>query len=119
MMTSASSADWRCWASKSGGTYSASIDGVVGNTFKSRTEPPDALASDTAVSIADLARSVSARSTGTRIFLNIVPPPVQRFFEFRIIDCAIQGHQFTSAVADVCRSPSTTPDRRRGPRRGG
>src|SRR5258707_15200105 len=78
MIVSASSADWRCWASKSDGTYFASIAGVIGNTFMSRTAPPDALASDTAVSIADLARSVSARSTGTRIFLNIVPPLVRR-----------------------------------------
>src|SRR5215468_3597877 len=77
-IASASSADWRCWASKSAGTYWASITGVVGNTFKSRTEPPDAFASDTAVSIADLARSVSARSTGTRIFLNIVLPLICR-----------------------------------------
>src|SRR5258708_40051493 len=74
MIVSASSADWRCWASKSDGTYFASMTGVIGNTFMSRPAPPDALASDTAVSIADLARSVSARSTGTRIFLNIVAP---------------------------------------------
>src|SRR6266436_2605151 len=78
MIVSASSADWRCWASKSDGTYLATISGVIGNTLRSRTAPPDALASDTAVSIADLARSVSARSTGTRIFLNIVPPLVRR-----------------------------------------
>jgi len=57
-----------------GCTYSASIDGVGGSTFSSRTMPRDAFASDTAVSIADLARSVSERSTGTRIFLNIVHP---------------------------------------------
>src|SRR5258708_2561946 len=78
MIVSASSADWRCWASKSDGTYFASMTGVIGNTFMSRTAPPDALASDTAVSIADLARSVSARSTGTRIFLNIVVPSIRR-----------------------------------------
>src|SRR5260370_7133756 len=78
MIVSASSADWRCWASKSDGTYLATITGVIGNTFRSRTAPPDALASDTAVSIADLARSVSARSTGTKIFLNIVAPLVRR-----------------------------------------
>src|SRR5215467_3008438 len=78
MIANASSADWRCWASKSGGTYSASITDVVGNTFNSRTEPPDAVASETAVSIADLARSVSARSTGTRIALNIVLPLIRR-----------------------------------------
>src|SRR5258708_4807121 len=71
MMASASSAVWRCCASKSAGTYSASITGVIGSTFNRRTEPPEARESETAVSIADLARSVSARSTGTRIRLNM------------------------------------------------
>src|SRR5215470_4073649 len=75
MIVNASSADWRCWASKSDGTYLASIAGVIGRTLRSRTAPRDALASDTAVSIADLARSVSARSTGTKIFLNMQFPP--------------------------------------------
>src|SRR5580692_10685189 len=74
MMVRASAADCCCWASKSGGTYSASITGVVGSTLSSRTDPPDAFASETAVSIAAFARSVSARSTGTRICLNIVLP---------------------------------------------
>ena len=41
MMASASSADLRCCTSKSGGTYSASITGVIGSTLTSRTEPPD------------------------------------------------------------------------------
>src|ERR1700682_3016441 len=68
---SASSEVSRCWASKSAGTYSASITGVIGSTFNSRTEPPEARESDTAVSIAALGRSVSARPTGTRIRLNI------------------------------------------------
>ena len=40
MMASASSADLRCCASKSGGTYSASITGVSGNTLTSRIELP-------------------------------------------------------------------------------
>src|SRR5215510_6723530 len=69
MMPSASSADLRCWTSKSGGTYSASITGVIANTLTRRIDPPDVRAISIAVLIAGLARSVSARSTGTKIFL--------------------------------------------------
>ena len=36
-----SSAVWRCWVSKSAGTYSASITGVIGKTLTIRTMPPD------------------------------------------------------------------------------
>ncbi len=76
MMPSASSDDLRCCTSKSGGTYSASITGVIGKTFSSRTEPPEAFAMATAVAIAGLANSVSARSTGTRICLYMTAPLV-------------------------------------------
>jgi len=39
-MPSASSDDWRCCTSKSGGTYSRSITGVIGSTLINRTVPP-------------------------------------------------------------------------------
>src|SRR6267142_225665 len=70
-MASASSEVWRCWMSKSAGTYSASITGVIGNTFKRRTVPLQVCDSVAAVAIAGFARSVSARSSGTRMDLNI------------------------------------------------
>src|SRR5258707_12555990 len=70
-MASASSEVWRCWASKSAGTYSASITGVIGNTLRRRTAPLQVCDSVAAVAIAGFARSVSARSIGTRIELNI------------------------------------------------
>src|SRR4029079_13583393 len=68
---SASSEVARCWASKSAGTYSASITGVIGNTLSSRTAPLQVCDSVAAVAIAVFARSVSARSSGTRMDLNI------------------------------------------------
>src|SRR5205085_4597696 len=71
IVASASSAEPRCCTSKSGGTYSASITGVIGMTLISRTAPPEARASSTAVSSAGLTKSGSARSTGTRIFWNM------------------------------------------------
>src|SRR4051812_6461366 len=70
-MASASSEVRRCWVSKSAGTYSASITGVICSTFKSRTEPFQVCDNVAAVAIAGLARSVSARSIGTRMDLNI------------------------------------------------
>src|ERR1700722_19840721 len=70
-IASASSEVCRCWVSKSAGTYSASITGVIGNTFSRRTEPFQVLDSVAAVAIAGFARSVSARSSGTRMELNI------------------------------------------------
>src|ERR1700682_105216 len=70
-MASASSEVWRCWMSKSAGTYSASITGVIGNTFRRRTVPLQVCDSVAAVAIAGFARSVSARSSGTRMDLNI------------------------------------------------
>src|SRR5712675_443381 len=70
-MASASSEVWRCWMSKSAGTYSASITGVIGNTFRRRTVPLQVRDSVAAVAIAGFARSVSARSSGTRMDLNI------------------------------------------------
>src|ERR671937_229412 len=70
-MASASSEVCRCWVSKSAGTYSASITGVIGKTLSSRTEPFIDCDSVAAVAIAGLARSVSARSIGTRMDLNI------------------------------------------------
>src|SRR3981189_2734013 len=70
-MASASSEVWRCWVSKSAGTYSASITGVIGNTLRSRTDPLQVCDSVAAVAIAGLARSVSAKSIGTRMELNI------------------------------------------------
>src|SRR6516225_974620 len=70
-IASASSADLRCCASKSGGTYSASITGVSGITLIRRTMPPDCRAISTALAIAGLARSASVKSTGTRICLYI------------------------------------------------
>src|ERR1700757_1256376 len=74
-MVSASSEVWRCWVSKSAGTYSASITGVIGSTLSSRTLPCQVLASVAAVAIAGFARSVSARSMGTRMDLNICASP--------------------------------------------
>src|SRR5665213_1870433 len=70
-MASASSDVWRCWASKSAGTYSASITGVIGSTLSRRTVPLQVCDSVAAVAIAGLASSVSARSIGTRMDLNI------------------------------------------------
>jgi hypothetical protein len=61
----------RCWASKSAGTYSASITGVIGRTLSRRTMPLQVCDSVAAVAIAGFARSVSARSIGTRMDLNI------------------------------------------------
>src|SRR5580704_4982676 len=68
-IASASSADLRCCASKSAGTYSASITGVSGMMLIRRTEPPDCVTNITAVARAGLASSGSERSTGTRICL--------------------------------------------------
>src|SRR5579871_2708255 len=70
-MASASSEVWRCWASKSAGTYSANITGVIGRTLSRRTALLQVCDSVAAVAIAGFARSVSARSIGTRIDLNI------------------------------------------------
>src|SRR5215468_585062 len=70
-MASASSEVCRCWVSKSAGTYSASITGVIGITLRIRTVPFIACDSVAAVAIAGRARSVSARSIGTRMDLNI------------------------------------------------
>src|SRR5580700_176116 len=70
-MVSASSEVWRCWVSKSAGTYSASITGVIGSTFRSRTAPLQVCDRVAAVAIAGFARSVSARSIGTRMDLYI------------------------------------------------
>src|SRR5262245_8220809 len=81
---SASSEVARCWASKSAGTYSASITGVIGNTLSRRTEPFQVCDSVAAVAIAGLARSVSARSIGTRIDLNICASGY-RPFRFRFV----------------------------------
>src|SRR5438445_12782180 len=78
-MTSASSEVWRCWVSKSAGTYSASITGVIGNTFRRRTAPLQVCDSVAAVAIAGFARSVPARSIGTRMDLNISRPPGQTY----------------------------------------
>jgi len=57
--------------SKSAGTYSASITGVIGSTLTRRTLPLQVCDSVAAVAIAGFARSVSARSSGTRMDLNI------------------------------------------------
>src|SRR5215472_7360105 len=72
-MASASSAAFLCCTSKSGGTYSASITGVSGSTLTKRIMPPDGPAIIKAVATAGLARSGSARSIGTRIFLYMAP----------------------------------------------
>src|ERR1700709_2135590 len=72
-MMSASSDEARCCTSKSAGTYSASITGVIGSTLSSRTAPLQVCDNVAAVAIAGLARSVSARSIGTRMDLNISP----------------------------------------------
>ncbi len=80
-MASASSDDLRCCTSKSGGTYSASITGVIGSTLTSRTAPPDARAIAHAAAIAGLANSVSARSTGTRTCLYMTAPLPSLFSE--------------------------------------
>src|SRR3984893_5938149 len=70
-MASASSEVWRCWTSKSAGIYPASITGVIAITLRSRTMPLQGCDSVAAVAIAGFARSVSARSIGTRMDLNI------------------------------------------------
>src|SRR4051794_10334709 len=75
IVASASSAEPRCCTSKSGGTYSSSITGVIGMTLIRRTAPPEAFASSTAVASAGLTNSGSARSTGTRIFWNMAALP--------------------------------------------
>src|SRR6266446_1451198 len=72
-MESASSAAFLCCTSKSGGTYSASITGVSGSTLTRRIMPSDGPAIINAVATAGLARSGSARSIGTRIFLYMAP----------------------------------------------
>src|SRR4249920_1179924 len=77
-MESASSEVWRCWVSKSAGTYSASITGVIGSTLRMRTAPLSACDRVAAVAIAGLARSVSARSIGTRMDLNICASQLDR-----------------------------------------
>src|ERR1700730_18129243 len=74
-MAIASSADPRCCASKSGGTYSASITGVTGKTLIRRTEPFDSFAIISAVAMAGLANSTSERSSGTRMRLYLSCPP--------------------------------------------
>src|SRR4029077_16496042 len=74
IMPSASSADLRCCTSKSGGTYSASITGVMARTLTRRPAPPDVRTISIAVVMAGLVRSVSARSTGTRTFLYMTAP---------------------------------------------
>src|ERR1051326_431850 len=68
-MAIASSAAARCCASKSGGTYSASITGVVGSTLIRRTMPPASLTIISALAMAGLASSTSERSIGTRMRL--------------------------------------------------
>src|ERR1700730_4224976 len=73
-IASASSDASRCWMSKSAGTYSASITGVIGSTLSSRTAPFQVCDRVAAVAIAGFARSVSARSIGTRMDLNILRP---------------------------------------------
>src|SRR6516162_5317977 len=72
-IASASSAAFLCCTSKSGGTYSASITGVSGSTLTKRIMPSDGPAIINAVATAGLARSGSARSIGTRIFLYMAP----------------------------------------------
>src|SRR6202045_2002007 len=74
-MAIASSADSRCCASKSGGTYSASITGVTGKTLIRRTEPFDSFAIISAVAMAGLASSTSERSIGTRMRRYMSCPP--------------------------------------------
>src|SRR5690242_10803457 len=74
-IASASSEVWRCCSSKSAGTYSASITGVIGSTLSSRTVPLQVCDKVAAVAIAGFARSVSARSIGTRMDLNICASP--------------------------------------------
>src|SRR5215831_11851939 len=78
-MASASSAAFLCCTSKSGGTYSASITGVSGSTLTKRIMPPDGPAIINAVATAGLARSGSARSIGTRIFLYMARPSLTWF----------------------------------------
>jgi len=56
-------------------TYSASITGVIGITLSSRTAPFQVCDKVAAVAIAGFARSVSARSIGTRMDLNICASP--------------------------------------------
>src|SRR5580704_16882282 len=77
-MAIASSAEARCCASKSGGTYSASIAGVVGNTLTRRMAPSDSLAIIKAEAMAGLASSTSARSIGTRMRLYMCCPVLIR-----------------------------------------
>src|SRR5581483_1311496 len=66
-MPIASAADLRCWLSKSGGTYSASMTGVIGSTLIRRTVLLFTFAIITAVSSAGLASLGSAKSIGSRM----------------------------------------------------
>src|SRR5437762_3993945 len=94
MMASASSADLRCCASKSGGTYSASITGVSGSTLTSRTVAFDGPAIITAVVTAGLARSGSVRSIGTRMCLYMAPSSPSRTPTMRPY-CHVRGDSVT------------------------
>src|SRR6476660_3337238 len=76
MTASASSAAFLCCTSKSGGTYSANITGVSGSTLTKRIAPSDWPIIISAAESAGLVRSGSARSTGIRIVLYMLPSPV-------------------------------------------
>src|SRR3974377_1745555 len=66
MMLSASSAAFLCCTSKSGGTYSASMTGVSGNTLTRRMLPFDCAAIINPAAIAGLASGATAGSDGNK-----------------------------------------------------
>src|SRR4029453_17282618 len=107
-MASASSEVARCWASKSAGTYSASITGVIGMTLSRRTAPFQVCDSVAAVAIAGLARSVSARSIGTRIDLNICASclePAVPIYQDRAIAFCFDMSSFMLTCSHFPRKP--------------
>src|SRR4051812_36997797 len=106
-MDNASSAVSRCWASKSAGTYSASITGVIGITLSRRTLPFQVCANVAAVAIAGFARSVSARSIGTSIDLNISPlPRVQYTLRAGRRELSILGSKLQKSGSDEADQPA-------------
>src|SRR4051812_46006294 len=102
-IASASSDALRCSASKSAGTYSASITGVIGCTLSRRTWPFQVCDSVAAVAMAGFARSVSARSIGTSIDLNIRASRVLASIVQRLLQQSRAGeaHEVAAAERDL------------------
>src|SRR6187200_464476 len=105
-MVSASSEVSRCWASKSAGTYSASITGVIGSTLSRRTMPLQVCDNVAAVAIAGFARSVSARSIGTRMDLNICASVFAISLTQKPVPASVAGGLLQQPWTDELRQPS-------------